>query len=186
LKNIVKHLVAAISILIICNASYAQVNIDSLKVVIIRHAEKPKKGDNLNCMGLNRSQLLPKIIVSKFGVPSFCYVPTVVSDSGTTKHSRMFQTITPLAAQYNLSINSKYNGKDSTGVATDILKRNGTVLIVWDHKSIVPLVHAFGINEPALKWADDDFDSIWIITFANGKAILARDKENLHPNAACK
>jgi hypothetical protein len=155
-----------------------------LTIVIIRHAEKPTVGDNLNCQGLNRSWLLPAVIVKKFGVPGFSYVPSLGSDS-LTKHARMFETITPLAAQYNLAINSKYTGKDSSGLTGDILKRNGTVLVVWDHKSILPIVHALHINDPALKWADDDFDSIWIITFQNGAAVLTKDKEGLFPKSTC-
>ncbi|MBS1510837.1 MAG: histidine phosphatase family protein [Bacteroidetes bacterium] len=155
-----------------------------MKVVIIRHAEKPAKGDNLNCQGLNRSRLLPNVMVSKFGIPSFCYVPSLSADSAT-KHARMFQTITPLAAQYNLTVNSKFAGADSAALAADILKRTGTVLVVWDHKKILPIVHALGIAGENLYWSDDDFDSIWIITFNKGKAVFSKDAEGLHPLPGC-
>lgn len=165
--------------------SFSQTQKEALKVIIIRHGEKPTNGDNLNCQGLNRSQLLPSVILSKFSIPAFSYVPSLTADS-VTKHARMFETITPLAVKCNLVINSKFSGKDSSGLAADILKRHGNVLVVWDHKSIVPIIHAFGINDPLLKWNDDDFDSIWIITFKNGIAILTKDKENLKPAAACK
>jgi hypothetical protein len=181
--NSIRIIFSIISICFFSISVFAQTN-STLKVVIIRHGEKPKTGDNLNCMGLNRSQLLPKVMVDKFGVPAFSYVPSVGADSAS-KHARMFQTITPLAVKYNLTINSKFNGKDSAGVANDIIKRKGTVLIVWDHKSIVPLVHAFGVTEGLLKWADDDFDSIWIITFNNGQVVLTKDKEGLKPLANC-
>ena len=163
---------------------YAQTT-SALKIIIIRHGEKPANGDNLNCQGLNRSQLLPAVIVSKFGVPDFSYVPSLTADSAT-KHARMFQTITPLAAKYNLTINSKFNGKDADGLAGDILKKQGEVLVVWDHKMIVPIINAFGITDTNLKWSDDDFDSIWIISFQNGKAVLSKDKEGLHPAADCR
>lgn len=165
-------------------SAFAQAVNHPLKIVIIRHAEKPKNGDNLDCQGLNRAELLPSVIFSKFGVPDFSYVPSLGADS-VTKHARMFQTITPLAVKYNLVINSKFNGKDSTGLVNDILRRHGTVLVVWDHKSIVPILHAFGINEPGLNWSDDDFDSIWIITFSNEIALLAKDKEDLKPGTEC-
>src|SRR5882757_7710635 len=167
-------------VFLFCNIAYAQVAKEPLKIVIIRHGEKPKNGDNLNCQGLNRSQLIPAVIVSKFGVPAFSYVPAVGSDS-STKHARMFQTITPLAVKYNLAVNSRFTGKDSAGLVNDILKRNGTVLVVWDHKSILPILHALGINDPLLKWDDNDFDSIWVISFNNGTAVLTKDKENLMP-----
>lgn len=185
-----RHFLKYISILFYCiclfvNFTYAQTANDPLKVVIIRHGEKPKAGDNLNCQGLNRSQLIPAVIVSKFGIPAFSYVPSVGADS-STKHARMFQTITPLAVKYNLAINSKFVGKDSTGLVNDMLKKHGTVLVVWDHKSILPIIHAFGINDPQLKWSDDDFDSIWIISFNNGIAQLTKDKEDLKPAIDCK
>jgi len=163
----------------------AQTTPGALKVIIIRHGEKPINGDNLNCQGLNRSQLLPSLIKSKFGIPAFSYVPSLTADSAT-KHARMFQTITPLAAKYNLIVNSKFNGKDSLGLAGDILKKRGEVLVVWDHKMIVPIVHAFGITDPNLKWNDDDFDSIWIVSFKNGEAILSKEKENLKPAVNCR
>ena len=185
LQNIcIKFLSVFICSAFMFNVSYSQKVSDPLKVVIIRHGEKPKTGDNLNCQGLNRSNLIPAMIVSKFGIPAFSYVPSLSADSAT-KHARMFQTIIPLAVRYNLTINSKFAGKDSTGLVTDILKRYGTVLVVWDHKSILPIIHAFGINDPLLKWYEDDYDSIWIITFDNGIARLIKDKEGITPAPDC-
>lgn len=173
------------SFVLVDSSIFAQTSPQALKVIIIRHGEKPVNGDNLNCQGLNRSQLLPAVIKSKFGIPSFSYVPSLTADSAT-KHARMFQTITPLAAKYNLMVNSKFSGKDSAGLAADILKKRGKVLIVWDHKMIVPIIHALGIADPKLKWDDDDFDSIWIVNFKNGMPILSKEKENLKPAANCK
>src|SRR5579863_5027199 len=134
-----------------------------LRVVIIRHAEKPLKGDNLNCQGLNRSIRIPAILVAKFGVPDYTYVPAMGLDS-STRHSRMFQTIIPLAVKYNLIINTKFAEKDSDGVALDIRSKSGTVLMVWEHRDLTPVVRAFGIRDFNLHWSDDDYDSIWIIT----------------------
>ena len=71
-----------------------------LKLVFIRHGEKPLKGDNLTCQGLNRALLLPNFIFKRFGVPSYLFVPGLALGEAT-KHARMFQTITPLAIKYN-------------------------------------------------------------------------------------
>jgi hypothetical protein len=60
-------------------------NTRNLKVIIIRHAEKPPKGDNLTCEGLNRSLRLPAILNTKFGIPDYVYVPSLGMDK-TTKH----------------------------------------------------------------------------------------------------
>jgi len=167
------------------NPVKSQLQKDTITVIIIRHGEKPSKGDNLNCQGLNRAELLPDVIISKFGVPAYAYVPSLSADSAT-KHARMFQTITPLAVKYNLAINSKYNNRDSSGLVQDILKKQGTVMVVWNHNNIVAIVHAFGIKDTQLKWSDDDFDSIWVIRLQNGNAVLTKDKEALKPAAYCR
>ena len=154
-----------------------------LKLVFIRHGEKPDDGDNLNCQGLNRSMLLPAVLFKKFGIPNNIYVPSVNSGD-LTKHARMLQTITPFAAKYNLSINSKFDEEDYKKVGNALLKEKGTIFIVWEHQNIVPILNYFGISGN-LNWPGSDFDSIWIVTFHKGNAILTKDKEGLNPSAGC-
>ncbi len=156
----------------------------SLKVVFIRHAEKPLKGDNLSCQGLNRSMLLPTLLYSRFGIPTATYIPSMaLGDS--TKHSRMFQTLIPFAVKYNLALTSKFEEKDSVGIARDILEKKGTILVVWEHKCIVSIVRALGIDDKTLRWPDDDYESIWTLTFENGQAKMSRSTEGLKPSEAC-
>ena len=82
----------------------------NLKVVIIRHGEKPADksdgGDNLSCQGQNRALQLPAVLIKKIGKPDYTYVPALKLDKNTA-HSRMFQTVTPFAVKYDLTINSK-------------------------------------------------------------------------------
>ena len=154
-----------------------------LKVVFIRHGEKPKKGNNLTCDGFNRSLQLPNVLYKKFGIPTNLYV-SALGLGEETKHCRMFETIIPFAVKYNLSINTKFEEKDASGIASEILKENGTVLVVWEHKAIAPIVNALGVKQE-LKWADDDFDSIWIVTFDKGTAVLSTDKEGIVTSSVC-
>lgn len=154
------------------------------KVVIIRHGEKPAKGENLNCQGLNRSLQLPSILYAKFGIPDGIYVPSLGINT-TTSHARMFETVIPLAAKYNLGINSKFAETDSTAIARDIKGNKGFVLVVWEHRVIPSIVRALGVQGFNLKWDDNDYDGIWIITFLNGIATLTTDKEGLNPSSAC-
>ena len=152
----------------------------SLIIVMIRHGEKPGNGDNLSPQGLSRALQLPTVLYSKFGIPNHVYVPALVTDI-TTAHSRMFQTVTPFAIQYNLSINSKFNEKDFAGIASHVLGKTGTALLVWEHHGINNLALAFGINDAPV-WEDDDFDSIWIITFNQaGEPTLRMDKQTITP-----
>lgn len=155
-----------------------------LKIVIIRHGEKPDNGDNLNCQGLNRAMALPKVLSSKFGIASAIYIPTI-NAGDKTKSARMFQTITPYAVKYNLKVNSSYDNEDYKKIAKDVVQQKGTVILVWEHNGIPHLAKALGIQEDVRDWPDSDFDSIWIITYKKGVATLTADKEGLNPSAGC-
>ena len=180
MKNFVRSIFIAISLGITLSAA-AQVQ----KVVIIRHGEKPDKGDNLSCKGFNRSLQLPAVLYAKYKVPGKIFVPSM-STTKSAGHFRMLETITPFAVKYNLSINSKYDVDDVKEMAGAILKTNGYALVVWEHDKIDNLVRALGADTKGMKWPNEDFDSIWIINFQNGKATLATDKENINPDNDCK
>jgi hypothetical protein len=156
----------------------------SLKVIIIRHAEKPAEGDNLSCQGLNRALALPDVLYKKFNLPDLIFVPSI-NTGKTTGVARMYQTIVPFAVKYNLNVDTKFAVDDLQALTQSILKKTGTVLIIWEHKNIPGIAQQLGVTDANLKWKGDDFDSIWIITIKNGKAVLTIDKENLHPSAAC-
>lgn len=154
-------------------------------VVIIRHGEKPAKGDNLNCKGLNRSIALPKVLAGKFSIPNYVYACKLETGKAT-KHSRMFQTITPFAARYNLVINTSIEKTDSAKVGREIpsrlTKKHGTIVMVWEHHNIPVIARALGVPRAKVPdWADDDYDSIWIITHAGTKkAELSISSEGLN------
>jgi hypothetical protein len=155
----------------------------NLKVVIIRHGEKPKDGDNLSCQGQNRALQLAAVLHAKLNIPEAIYVPALKSDDAT-KHSRMFQTISPFAIKYNLPINSKYSSDENNKIAKSVFKKDGLVLMVWEHNAIQALANTLGVDA-APQWADDDFDSIWMINYQDGKATLAMDKQGINPALAC-
>ena len=160
-----------------------------LRVVIIRHGEKPDSGLNLSCKGYNRSLALPGVITSLFGVPDYVYVP-VIRTGKSTNSVRMYQTIVPIAVKYALVVNSSHAETDSIGIAADILRKRGTVLIVWDSKNIPPLARSLGIKKKKLKWGPNDFDTIWVINYKRTKkgelvAELSVAQEGLTPSSEC-
>jgi len=155
----------------------------SLKLVFIRHGEREEDGDNLNCQGLNRSMLLPAVLYKKFGKPSNIYVPAL-SLGEVTKHTRMLQTITPFVVKYALTVNSAYEVEDYKNIGKALLDEHGTIFIVWEHKNISAILEYLGVKED-LQWPGNDFDSIWIVTFQNGRTVLTKDKERLNPPAGC-
>lgn len=161
-----------------------------LRVIIIRHGEKPDSGFNLSCKGYNRSLALPKVITHLFGVPDYTYVPTILIGR-TTNSVRMYQTIIPLAVKYGLIVNSKYAEKDSIGISKDVLLKKGTVLIVWNSNDIPCIARNLGVLNNNLKWNKTDFDSIWIIDFVKAgigklQAVFSMAKENITPSSKCK
>ena len=170
-------------VLAIALSSFATEPNHDLRVVIIRHGEKPLKGENLTCQGENRARKLPAVIHRKVGVPDFTYVPALTTGESTL-HSRMFQTVTPLAIRDNLKINSTFAGSAHGQVVESIHGKSGTVLMVWNHTNIPKLAKQFGVASPP-HWSDEDFDSIWIITYSGGIADLTIDREGISPEIAC-
>ena len=161
-----------------------------LRVVILRHGEKPEKGYNLSCQGYNRSLALPEIFVARFGVPDFTYVPEI-NTGKTTKVVRMYQTLVPFAVKYNLLINSNFNENDSADIAIDILEKRGTVLIIWNSSDIPSIARSLGIKDKELVWGEADYDGIWIIDFVKIKegklqAKFSTAKQNINPSPDCK
>ncbi|WP_237729244.1 hypothetical protein [Schlesneria paludicola] len=96
----------------------------------------------------------------------------------------MFQTVSPFAAKYNLKVTSEFDEKDSKGAASDVLKKKGTVLMVWNHSEIPNLAKALGV-EQELNWKENDFDSILVISFSSGSPILRHDNQGITPGADC-
>jgi hypothetical protein len=154
-----------------------------LRVVIIRHGEKRDAGDNLSCQGLNRALALPTVLFRKFKTPDYLYVPSVGAKKSAS-HARMFETAAPLAIKYGLAIDSEFDVDAYPAIADRVLRKSGTVLMVWEHVGIPSLAAALGVSNPPV-WKKKDFDSIWVITFMDGKAQLSLDKEGLSPLADC-
>lgn len=163
-----------------------------LRVIIIRHGEKPAEGDNLSCAGLNRALALPAVLDRLLPTPpDFIYVPIIGTDSKSTSTARMFQTVTPYAVQHNLAVNSDFDVDNATGVADAVRHHRGTVLLVWEHDNIPRIAKKLGVKGP-LAWPDDDFDSIWLIDFSGGGAkgkakhpALTKGQEHIRPSATC-
>jgi hypothetical protein len=175
------HSLALLVGLLFAFNAHGQQQDNDLKIVLIRHAEKPPEGYGLSCQGINRANALPPVLHAKFGLPGVLYV----AESDTAQHARMRQTITPFANKYGLKLNSSYKVSDIRGITKNIRKQTGTVLVVWEHKGLVKIAKELGVKEK-LKWGSDDFDSIWIITFSKkGKARLVVDQEGLHPSPKC-
>ena len=81
----------------------------------------------------------------------------------------MFQTATPLAVTDSVAVNSQFDETDTKGLADYLKTLNGMQLVVWEHTNIPKLGHALGLGKDSLSWKGSDFDTIWIVTFPNGR-----------------
>jgi len=70
-------------------------------------------------------------------------------------------------------------------LAQNLEGQSGTIVLVWEHKAMDNILKALGVKTHGTKWSDDDFDSIWVVTFKGRKAELTMDKEGLHPAGGC-
>ena len=156
-----------------------------LKVVIIRHGEKPTDGDNLCPKGLDRANKLDPVLLKIAGVPDYTYIPEV-NTGKTTRSVRMLQTITPFAVAHNLTLNSSFKNDQIKEIAADIMKKEGVVLVVWEHSSIPDLANELGVKGK-LKWKDEDYDSIWILEFKGKKfnPEMTIEHQKINPRGNC-
>lgn len=163
-----------------------------LRVIIIRHGEKPEEGDNLSCAGLNRALALPAVLDQLLPTPPTCtYVPIIGTNDNSTSQARMFQTVTPYAVRHNLCVNSDYAVDNAAGLARELRRQRGTALVVWEHHAISEITKSLGLTQE-LEWPDEDFDSIWVIEFSGGGAkgkakrpTLTRHRQHIEPAATC-
>ncbi|MDB5270892.1 MAG: hypothetical protein JWP58_3932 [Hymenobacter sp.] len=163
-----------------------------LRIVIIRHGEKPAEGDNLSCAGLNRALALPAVLNRLMPTPpNLTFVPVIGTNDKDTTRVRMLQTVMPYAVQHNLTINSDFMVENTKAFARQLRRLRGTVLVVWEHNNIVDIANALGI-ENVSDWPDTDFDSIWTISFSGGGArgkakrpVLAKSRQHIRPSAIC-
>ena len=136
-----------------------------VKVLIIRHAEKPPAkheppygvtadGDqdskSLVVRGWHRAGALAALLAppgSVFSNPALA-TPSIVyaarareegspaTDDAGSKSQRPLQTVAPLAAKLRLTVDLSFSKGDEAALAKDVLSRSGVVLICWQHERI--------------------------------------------------
>jgi hypothetical protein len=69
----------------------------------------------------------------------------------------------------SVAINSQFDEIHTQELAGYLKTQNGLQLVVWEHTNIPKLGHALGLGKDSLSWNGSDFDTIWIVTFPNGR-----------------
>lgn len=157
----------------ILNAMSLQAWATPAQVVIIRHAEKPPTGNEVNQQGCERAYGLPHFIegnstVEQFGRPAALFA-AAPKNAGSS--IRAIQTLAPTAQALQIKIRDTYT-KDDLQAAVDEISQDSTldsqtVVMAWEHNMIPDLAEAFGaiLTENEQSWPDEVFDQAWVIRF---------------------
>jgi hypothetical protein len=150
-------------------------------VLVIRHGEKPDKGEDLSKAGEKRAKAYVKYF-SDFTVDSTRFKPNLLYCAADSKDSRRPRlTLEPFSKAIGLPINAQFPETQGQGLANAIRTKppGNQILICWHHSEIPALLSALGANSSSLvpnnKWPDDVFN--WVIQLrydANGQVLEAK------------
>ena len=164
-------------------------------IFVIRHAEKPDDADagidvdgtedkeSLIVPGWQRAGALAVFFGSKEGLPA----PNQIYASAAEKHKeeasavekhkdpsdkvgskskRPTETVTPLAAKLNQSINGSFTVGQESGLVQAVTALDGITLVCWQHEAIPKIASLIlgtsqGVPSP---WPGDRFDVVWRFT----------------------
>jgi hypothetical protein len=150
-------------------------------ILVIRHAEKPAKGNELNADGKARA----KAYVNYFqnfkvdGEPLKLDYLFAAADSNESHRARL--TIEPTSKKLGLAIDRRFENEQFQKLADEILTkpRGKHILICWHHGEIPQLVRALGADSgqlfPKGKWPDEVYD--WVIQLrydSDGRLVEAK------------
>jgi len=151
------------------------------QVIIIRHAEKPDTGNQLNERGFQRANALVDFFehapaVTKYGTPAAIYAMAPKGPDGSV---RPIQTVTPLAKDLGLAIKTPYQREQLDRLVQDIMGnpdyQGRMVLICWEHKVIPEMAQDFGGTSAPDFWAGEVFDRAWILNFTGDRVTSFQD-----------
>lgn len=157
------------------------------RLIIIRHAEKPadERLADLSEEGRVRARKLVRWlaegkVLGTNGAPS---VLIAARPTARGRSLRCEQTLQPTAEHLKLPIRTTHFAEDYARLARAVLQdaslRSKTVVICWTHNELPDLAAAFGVKPKPSKWKDKDYDSAYILTFADGHALLEKTKQKL-------
>jgi phosphohistidine phosphatase SixA len=172
------------------------------QILIIRHAEKPKKaGDvHLSKRGKERAKQMFALFAASAERPAPFPTPDFLFATHNTDNShRPRETVKPLAMKLGLPLNTEYHNKEGKngiqGLSDEIFSgkqyAGKTVLVCWHHGTIPDLVKALLARAPNAakekrkvpkRWRDEVFDAVWLLTFEkDGKATFTVRPQRLLP-----
>ncbi|KAF8517033.1 hypothetical protein BU17DRAFT_92202 [Hysterangium stoloniferum] len=147
------------------------------KIFLIRHGEKPSDGgQGLNAQGKERAQCLTEV----FGQDSTFDIGFIMAEQPQKDgdRTRPLMTVTPLAEELGLDVDTSCDRDDSDCVAKAVSKFAETsskhILICWEHSEINNIEKSLGVDN-APKYPDDSFDLIFTV---QSEKFISKKSEN--------
>ncbi|KAE9648230.1 flagellar basal body-associated protein FliL [Pseudomonas sp. PB106] len=157
----------------------------NVTVLIVRHAEKPDVGRELNAQGQQRAAAYAGYFDPlKLGDETLT-PQRLIATADSAQSVRPRQTLTPLAQRLQLPIEQPFANNDVDKLVNQLRESNQakTVLIAWHHGHINKLIGAFGGNGPALigqpKWPVDVYDWLIVLRFDDKGQLLESRSEKV-------
>jgi hypothetical protein len=146
-------------------------------IVMFRHGEKPPGGlGQLNCKGLNRSLVLPSMLIGRYGKPDLLFAPNPsveVNDGNpqpTYSYIRPLATIEPTAIRLGLPVNAQI-GYDHIEELQRVLLEpayaHSVIFVAWEHAMLhafaKQLLESYGTGADQVPdWPSKDYETIYV------------------------
>jgi hypothetical protein len=155
------------------------------RVILIRHAEKPKDDNDprLSAEGKARAQHLVEWVASNpiWGTnpPTALYVARPTPKG---RGIRCRDTLEPLARHLQLELKMPYVNEDYLRLADDLMHdpklQKQTVLVCWTHEELPEFAQALGVKPKPPKWKDKDFDGVYVVTLSTSPPTFERVRQS--------
>lgn len=156
----------------------------NVTVLIVRHAEKPDVGRELNAQGQRRAMAYANYFVALKLRDETLTPQRLIATADSAQSIRPRQTLIPLSQRLQLPIEQPFANNDVDKLVCLLRKNNQakTVLIAWHHGHINKLIAAFGGNGPALigqpKWPVGIYDWLIVLRFDDkGQLVESRSEK---------
>jgi broad specificity phosphatase PhoE len=185
LPRLLMAAVVTVSVLVLsfANGSGAS-GLRNTTVLIVRHAEKPDVGRELNAQGQQRAAAYADYFTPLKLDDETLTPQRLIATADSPQSIRPRQTLIPLSQRLQLPIEQPFANNDVDKLVSLLRKDNQakTVLIAWHHGHINKLIAAFGGNGPALigqpKWPVDVFDWLIVLRFDDkGQLVESRSEK---------
>jgi hypothetical protein len=156
-------------------------------VMIVRHAEKPANGNQLNAEGDARAQAYASYF--RASPPGGKSPDRLIATADTKKSSRPSLTLGPLSRASGLPIDTRFRNENVNGLAQDLARSGGgeTTLISWHQGQIPELITALGGDPAAFlpggNWPNNVFNWVVVLKFDGDGQVMPGQSRLVHePN----